>query len=359
MRLLANCSCFPLGAFAMALVATDDTTRRFSLIAHILEAVGRSANGPSRREVTEYALRLLKTSDTHHEALGNLCEGIANEFFDDEEWRESATWLAKIPLAKRSAADQLRLNLRMTQLYLELDDLVAAEAAMNRAANVHGSVTDPMQLTLYGVCWARVLDCKREFDKAFARYYQSSFRDMQPDEVVQALESAVICAILAKPGAQRSRALGSLYKDERVAQTTKFAILEKMFLRRIVTKAEVARFAAGLKPHHLAITSDGSTVLERAVIEHNLFAAAQIYNNISFVELGNLLAITPERAERIAASMIARGAMQGVVDQMAGFVIFSEPEALQAWDSHIEGLCADVNSLSATLPARFPELYPA
>jgi len=39
----------------------------------------------------------------------------------------------------------------------------------------------------------------------------------------------------------------------------------------------------------------GSTILDRAVIEHNLLSASKLYNNISFDELGSLLEIPPRK----------------------------------------------------------------
>ena len=39
----------------------------------------------------------------------------------------------------------------------------------------------------------------------------------------------------------------------------------------------------------------GSTILDRAVIEHNLLSASKLYNNISFEELGSLLEIPPAK----------------------------------------------------------------
>jgi COP9 signalosome complex subunit 4 len=68
-----------------------------------------------------------------------------------------------------------------------------------------------------------------------------------------------------------------------------------MFLDRILRKQEVDKFQEMLEPHQLAKLADGSTVLERAVIEHNLLAASKVYNNITFDELGALLNITPEK----------------------------------------------------------------
>lgn len=70
------------------------------------------------------------------------------------------------------------------------------------------------------------------------------------------------------------------------------------------TAVQVDSFAEQLRPHQCAITTDGSTVLERAVIEHNLAAASKLYNNIYFSELGQLLGCTPEKAESTASKMV-------------------------------------------------------
>lgn len=39
------------------------------------------------------------------------------------------------------------------------------------------------------------------------------------------------------------------------------------------------------------VSSSGSSILDRAVIEHNLLSASKLYNNITFEELGALLEI--------------------------------------------------------------------
>ncbi len=50
-----------------------------------------------------------------------------------------------------------------------------------------------------------------------------------------------------------------------------------------------------------ATTSDGSTILEHAVIEHNLLAASRLYNNITFSGLGALLEIPAEKVSVASA----------------------------------------------------------
>lgn len=44
----------------------------------------------------------------------------------------------------------------------------------------------------------------------------------------------------------------------------------------------------------------GSTLLDRAVIEHNLLAVSKLYNNIKFVELGNLFEIPPDKVNNLS-----------------------------------------------------------
>ncbi len=42
----------------------------------------------------------------------------------------------------------------------------------------------------------------------------------------------------------------------------------------------------------------GSSILDRAVIEHNLLSASKLYNNITFEELGALLEISPSKVSK-------------------------------------------------------------
>jgi COP9 signalosome complex subunit 4 len=46
-------------------------------------------------------------------------------------------------------------------------------------------------------------------------------------------------------------------------------------------REEVEAFSSTLKPHQMALLPDGSTVLSKAVMQHNLLSASKLYNNIS------------------------------------------------------------------------------
>ena len=129
-----------------------------------------------------------------------------------------------------------------------------------------------------------------------------------------------------------------------------YNILSKMFLDHIIRSAEVKTFEAMLKPHQLAkigISSNDrlssaiedsddtntneinasrrtgpSTVLDRAVMEHNLLASSKLYNNITFRGLGALLDVTPGAAETMARKMIEQGRLRGAIDQVDRLILF-------------------------------------
>lgn len=161
--------------------------------------------------------------------------------------------------------------------------------------------------------------------------------------------AAITCAVLAPAGPNRSRALASLCRDERTAQLPNHNILTKMFLNHILRPAEVKEFESSLKPHQLAKISQSSndrlasaaqaddftlpdpdastrtgpsTVLDRAVMEHNLLSCSKIYNNITFSGLGALLDLMPGAAETMARKMIEQGRLRGSIDQIEGLIWF-------------------------------------
>lgn len=48
------------------------------------------------------------------------------------------------------------------------------------------------------------------------------------------------------------------------------------------------------------MTSDGLTVLQRAVVEHNMLALQQLYANISFQQLALLLGMDQRQVEKVS-----------------------------------------------------------
>eukprot|EP00877_Chromochloris_zofingiensis_P013874 jgi/Chrzof1/8740/Cz03g22180.t1 len=285
-------------------------------------------------------------------------ESLAGLLEQEEEWTKAAQILAGIDLdsGMRVLDNQYKLqkNIKIAMLYLEDDDPVSAEQYIKKASSLITASKDSLLELHYKTCYARIMDSKRRFLDAAQRYYELSSmqqRDIagkmiDDDELETALKAAITCTVLAAAGPQRSRMLSTLYKDERSARLPVYPFLTKVHLERILRREEVEAFAQTLKPHQRALLSDGSTVLDKAVMQHNLLSASKLYNNISIPELGTMLCVAAEKAEQIAADMIIEGRLQGSIDQVERLIDFdNKVEPLMQWDRQIQSVCQQVNDI--------------
>ncbi|EDW46856.1 COP9 signalosome complex subunit 4 [Drosophila sechellia] len=285
---------------------------------------------------------------------------LANIYERNQQWRDAATVLVGIPLEtgqkQYSVECKLGTYLKIARLYLEDNDSVQAELFINRASLLQAETNSEELQVLYKVCYARVLDYRRKFIEAAQRYNELSYRKIvDQGERMTALKKALICTVLASAGQQRSRMLATLFKDERCQHLPAYGILEKMYLERIIRRSELQEFEALLQDHQKAATPDGSSILDRAVFEHNLLSASKLYNNITFEELGALLDIPAVKAEKIASQMITEGRMNGHIDQISGIVHFENRELLPQWDKQIQSLCYQVNSIIEKISVAEPD----
>ncbi|XP_047575683.1 COP9 signalosome complex subunit 4 isoform X3 [Lutra lutra] len=237
------------------------------------------------------------------EQVASIRQHLASIYEKEEDWRNAAQVLVGIPLEtgqKQYNVDyKLETYLKIARLYLEDDDPVQAEAYINRASLLQNESTNEQLQIHYKVCYARVLDYRRKFIEAAQRYNELSYKTIvHESERLEALKHALHCTILA---------------------------------------------------------SAGSSILDRAVIEHNLLSASKLYNNITFEELGALLEIPAAKAEKIASQMITEGRMNGFIDQIDGIVHFETREALPTWDKQIQSLCFQVNNLLEKISQTAPE----
>lgn len=313
------------------------------------------------KEVSHFVLdKLQPRAISFEEQVASIRKHLAKIYEEGQQWRDAARVLTGIPLEtgqrQYSVDYKLETYLKIAQLYLEDEDPIQAEAYINRASLLQTDTkTEKLQI-LYKVCYARVLDFRRKFIEAAQRYLDLSYKTaIHDEERMTALKHALICTMLASAGQQRSRILANLFKDERCQQLPAYGILEKMYLDRIIRGPELHEFATMLMPHQKATTADGSSILDRAVIEHNLLSASKLYNNITFEELGALLEIPPAKAERIASQMISEGRMSGSIDQIDGVVHFETQEVLPSWDRQVQNLCFQVNNVIEKINSHAPE----
>ncbi|KAM1012520.1 hypothetical protein ACFX13_043352 [Malus domestica] len=311
----------------------------------------------TQKDIAHYALSQIRVV-SFEEQVTIIREKLAELYESEQQWSKAAQMLSGINLdsGTRAVDDTFKLSkcVQIARLYLEDDDAVNAEAFIHKASFLITTIQHEVLTLEYKICYARILDLKRRFLEAALRYYDFSqiekrqIGDQEIDEeaLEQALSAAVTCTILAAAGPQRSRVLATLYKDERCSKLKIYPILQKVYLERILRKPEIEAFAEELKPHQKALLPDNFTVLDRAMIEHNLLSASKLYTNISFEELGTLLGIEPHKAEKIASKMIYEDRMRGSIDQVEAVIHFEDDsEELQQWDQQIVGLCQALNDV--------------
>lgn len=292
---------------------------------------------------------------------------LADAYEKDEDFTNSAKTLQTITLesSQRSVSDdeKAKVWMRICRCYLEEDDPTNALTYLNKIKQIYFTVKDHTTRLQFQLSQARISDSQRSFLDASSAYLALSNETViDEEERLQALSAAITCAVLAPAGPQRGKQLAKLYKDERCLDIPEFSILEKIFLDRLLSPSEVANFASGLKEHQLAKTSDGSTVLDKAVLEHNLLAVSRIYANISFQNLGALLGVEPDKAEMYASTMVESKRLSGSIDQIAGIIYFNTKEGghsnvvmdLRAWDVNVQGLAEEVEKVTTMLQREEP-----
>lgn len=329
-----------------------------------------------KTEAGEHALLTFQAQSTSFEEQNaQIRELMADAYEAEEEFLDAAKILSGIPLesSQRKVAneDKVKTWIRITRNYLEVDDTTLAEQYLNKAKNLIYTVSDRDLNLHFNLCQARIQDARRNFLAAATGYQDISFMSViAEEERLHTLSMAIKCAVLAPAGPARSRVLGRLYKDERASTLEEFGILEKMFLERLLSPAEVDKFAEGLQVHQLARTADGSTVLKKAVVEHNLRGASKLYNNIGFEALGVLLGLDADKAEETTAKMIEQGRLVGRIDQIERVIWFEGGEAtgqkgsgrsegvvgkeLKRWDANVQGLAEEVEKVTSELQLRYP-----
>ncbi|GAA5950086.1 hypothetical protein JCM21900_004591 [Sporobolomyces salmonicolor] len=314
------------------------------VLADYVAKVGEIQDREQRKEVMRRSLEKLQPRvSSFEEQVCTLREQYADLLEADEEFPEAAKVLIGIPLESGSRSDEYKLKvyIRIVRLFLEEEDSTSADTYFNRASLLAHSAQDLETQLQFKLCQARMFDFSRRFAEAASKYHEISYVPaLAEEERLQALSAAIICAVLAPAGPTRSRILSSLYRDERSSQTPHSTILSKMFLDQMIRPAEVSAFAASLQPHQLAqlppsqavvISSSASaetgkqgpeTVLDRAMMEHNVLAASRVYNNITFDGLGLLLGLRPSAAEAMARTMIQQKRLRATLDQIDGLIVF-------------------------------------
>lgn len=190
------------------------------------------------------------------------------------------------------------------------------------------------------------------------------------------------CIVLAEAGPQRSRFLATIYKDERsqkVEPKDLFTFIEYLYLDRMISSDLKREFATHLSPHHLAPLADGSSLLDKAVVEHNVVCCSRFYRTVYFDQLASILDISHSKVELIVGKLVADGNLSATLDQIDGLITFHDvtpkddskekegkaESAMDAfdpvmmlsrdWDQHISRVGTHLEDIFYLLRSKYPE----
>jgi len=294
--------------------------------------------------------------------LYNISKVYQNEMEDDDEdaFEKAARYLGKINLdcsnPPYTAPQKCKILIHTAQLYLAEEKFREAEIFVNKCRDLIQSKDMPELTKLkFWSSMAQVQDANQKYDLAAAGYLRLSEKIINPKESLEKLEQGMKCTILSPVGPQRSRLLAKFYKDERSSQLPGAKLVEKMFMERLIVKSDYEKFETTLAEHQMRGTKEGWTLLQKAIIEHNLLATSKIYVNIALADLAVILNVDIAGTENIAANMIANGRLTGKIDQSKGLLHFATAHVLESWDTNIETLCNSVNAIYEKVSLDHPD----
>jgi len=313
------------------------------LIMNLVDLLKLLPQQESQQDMAQYVLEKIQPrAVSYEEPLMKMCEFLSHLYQQQEAWSDAANTLARIDLESGmrvvDSGYKIGKYVKIARFYLEDGDVAAADTYIKKASSLLSSTAPDQPVTMleYQACFAKILDHKRKFSEAASKYYDLSRLLLEADTMdsmwftqQETLDSSIKCAIMASAGPQRSRMLSTLYKDERSETSSLYSILEKVFLERLLLAEDVEAFSQTLEQHQLAMINDSqaTTVLDMAVIQHNLEACSKLYKNITFTSLAKLLRIPKERAQNIVATMIIEGRLPAEIDEIEDLVIFGRMES--------------------------------
>lgn len=334
------------------------------LIKAAIEAI-QEQRGELQESLSLYLIEKLHNRIPFEAEDAQIRENLADFYAAQQAFDMAAQQLKQIRVdsSHRHVDDdeKVRIWLKVARYFLAYDENVEAEIYTNRAAQLVGKISksNPFLEIKFRECFSTTLDYKRKFIEAARNYYNLACEpEIESHTRQEYLDRSCVCAILSKAGPQRSRMLATLYKDERSVNFPFYQILQNMNQERVVPRSAIADFSASLKEHQKATLADGSTVMDQALMLHNLLSASRLYTNISFEELGALLEISPEKAENAAANMIEEKRIDGHIDQIDQIIHFAhDSHSVTRWDMHIQNACTSLNDVLDVIGAKYPGAF--
>lgn len=237
------------------------------------------------------------------------------------------------------------------ECYLKAESMRADECLKklrNRVKRVDGT-----KWIRFKSAQSRVQDRSRRYGGA-SYAYLSTLKDAESLNIdldvlskTMTLNNAAICAILDKHGPPRTAVLQEI-KLHPLSDTIPVSnILSKVSNNEIVTPKEVKLFESGLAEHHRAKMPDGRTIVQNAMIRHNISVVASIYKRVSLKTMASILGVKEEKdAEHVITEMINKEGLKAIIDGVDGTIEFNPDDSkLIDWEDQIYEFCKEFDLL--------------
>lgn len=153
------------------------------------------------RNVTENALDFLSSkSSTFEEQCKVIRRQLSAIQMKAGYYTKAAKTLAAISVDQlKEEQEQMEHFVKIAQLYLVDEESGLAETYVNKAAALFSDIKDANVKVKFLLCSAQLRDFQHKFLDSARRYYDVSQRVI-PEDQLNILTSAIICAILAEAG---------------------------------------------------------------------------------------------------------------------------------------------------------------
>lgn len=254
---------------------------------------------------------------------------------------------------------KLKIYVWILQNLLEIENADLFNTYFEKASCLDHDTCDPELLFHLKLVQAKFLDKSHNFLEASKKYFELTVLECISEmQWLEYLDAAVICIALCPMSSTRSKILSTFYENCNFVNFSNCFILEKLHFRKVFFPDEVEEIQRRLKPYQNIELEDGTTVFMRTVIEHNLLSIGNVYYNIGFSELAELLGISVEMAQDYTAKMIEQGSLSAKIDHISELVLFDNINQnckmeMEQWDDSIRKICMEIEDISSKISLNY------
>jgi len=305
----------------------------------------------------EFLVEKLGNNSYFESQLAKTKENLADVYAARGDYYRAARTLAEVnfesPNMKYTKEEKIEKYVLISEYYFEAGDTTMAETYVRKCGPfVDDNVSRELRLR-YEVAFARSMDNNRKFLQAAQKYqWLASQPGIEDKDLMALLNDAIVCVTLGPAGPQKARIIGTLIKDERSKRNPHYDLLNKMYLDKIVYRKDTLELEKTLKTHQNVVIWEKFTVLQKAVIEHNIIAVSKLYENISVISLAKVLELSDYQCEKLLQTMVGEKRLTAILDQVSGYIDFTEDyNAYTNWTNGINNFCTKLDKLVSKIQA--------